>query len=302
MALVDLITCGDIVLATVDTDPSVSGVDLPLGSIASMTNGSATYLKTGAPATSWSKIIDSPALETRIAQLVDSSPATLDTLNELAAALGDDPNFATTMTNALAGKQPLDSDLTDIAGLSPANDDFMVRVSDRWSNRTIAQVKTLLGLVFGTGAEQYCQGNDSRLLENKRNDYVDHLTFNPVAAATYFFGGEFNVTPVVSDTDRKRIYVRTSAPLVLKKADYTRISGLSTGASTINVYVRLNNTTDYLIGTVDTSVGLIEHISNVAMAVPFVDGDFYTIKLGMPVFTTPPASYRSFATLYFERA
>lgn len=39
--------------------------------------------------------------------LVDSAPATLDTLNELAAALGDDPNFATTMTNNLAGKLSL---------------------------------------------------------------------------------------------------------------------------------------------------------------------------------------------------
>lgn len=44
-----------------------------------------------------------------IAALVDSSPGTLDTLNELAAALGDDPNFATTITNALALKAPLAS-------------------------------------------------------------------------------------------------------------------------------------------------------------------------------------------------
>ena len=36
--------------------------------------------------------------------LVDSALTTLDTLNELAAALGDDPNFATTMTNNPAGK------------------------------------------------------------------------------------------------------------------------------------------------------------------------------------------------------
>lgn len=40
----------------------------------------------------------------RIAALVASAPGTLDTLNELAAALGNDPNFATTITNALAGK------------------------------------------------------------------------------------------------------------------------------------------------------------------------------------------------------
>lgn len=39
-----------------------------------------------------------------VAALVDSSPAALDTLNELAAALGDDANFAATMTTALAGK------------------------------------------------------------------------------------------------------------------------------------------------------------------------------------------------------
>jgi hypothetical protein len=39
-----------------------------------------------------------------VAALVDSAPATLDTLNELAAALGDDPNFATTVTNSLATK------------------------------------------------------------------------------------------------------------------------------------------------------------------------------------------------------
>lgn len=40
----------------------------------------------------------------RLSELVDSSPAALDTLNELAAALGDDANFATTVTNALASK------------------------------------------------------------------------------------------------------------------------------------------------------------------------------------------------------
>lgn len=41
-----------------------------------------------------------------VAALVDTSPGTLDTLNELAAALGDDPDFATTVLNALAGKAP----------------------------------------------------------------------------------------------------------------------------------------------------------------------------------------------------
>ena len=42
-----------------------------------------------------------------ISYLVDSAPGTLDTLNELAAALADDANFATTVTTAIATKSPL---------------------------------------------------------------------------------------------------------------------------------------------------------------------------------------------------
>ncbi len=43
-------------------------------------------------------------VDTEIASLVASAPSTLDTLNELASALGDDANFSTTVTNSLAGK------------------------------------------------------------------------------------------------------------------------------------------------------------------------------------------------------
>ena len=43
-------------------------------------------------------------VDTELASLVDSAPTTLDTLNELAAALGDDPNFATTITNLIGTK------------------------------------------------------------------------------------------------------------------------------------------------------------------------------------------------------
>ena len=46
-------------------------------------------------------------VDTEVSNLVDSAPGTLDTLNELAAALGDDANFSTTVTNSIAAKLPL---------------------------------------------------------------------------------------------------------------------------------------------------------------------------------------------------
>ncbi|ELL9307767.1 prophage tail fiber N-terminal domain-containing protein [Escherichia coli] len=60
-----------------------------------------------------------------LAALVDSSPEALDTLNELAAALGNDPEFATTIMNALAGKQPLSDVLTAISNLEERADNLL---------------------------------------------------------------------------------------------------------------------------------------------------------------------------------
>jgi hypothetical protein len=53
------------------------------------------------------QIANMAAVRTEIANLVGTAPTTLDTLNELAGALGNDPNFATTVTNSLALKAPL---------------------------------------------------------------------------------------------------------------------------------------------------------------------------------------------------
>lgn len=64
------------------------------------------------------QIANTAFVKSAIAALVGSTPAALDTLNELAAALGNDPNFATTMTNALAGKMEISKNGADIADVA----------------------------------------------------------------------------------------------------------------------------------------------------------------------------------------
>ncbi|HCD3495713.1 phage tail protein [Escherichia coli] len=71
---------------------------------------------TAAQSVNNTQIATTAFVKSAIAAMVGSAPAALDTLNELAAALGNDPNFATTMLNALAGKQPLDNTLTNLSG------------------------------------------------------------------------------------------------------------------------------------------------------------------------------------------
>lgn len=71
---------------------------------------------TAAQSVNNTQIATTAFVKSAIAAMVGSAPAALDTLNELASALGNDPNFATTILNALAGKQPLDNTLTNLSG------------------------------------------------------------------------------------------------------------------------------------------------------------------------------------------
>lgn len=64
---------------------------------------------TAASGTATTQIASTAFVQAALASLVGSAPGALDTLNELAAALGNDPNLAATMTAALAAKAPLAS-------------------------------------------------------------------------------------------------------------------------------------------------------------------------------------------------
>lgn len=93
----------------------------------------------------------------KIADFVDSAPETLDTLNELAAALGDDPNFATTITNKIADKASNDAvnalttkvntNITNIATLNAGDTtagsvDYKIKAAKEALNVSISGIGT----------------------------------------------------------------------------------------------------------------------------------------------------------------
>jgi len=69
---------------------------------------------TAASGTNTAQLATTGFVAAAIGALIDAAPGALDTLNELAASLGDDPNFAATVTNGLAGKLASASNLADL--------------------------------------------------------------------------------------------------------------------------------------------------------------------------------------------
>lgn len=75
---------------------------------------------TAAGGTRNTQIATTAFVSAAISALIDAAPGAMDTLNELAAALGDDPDFATTVTNGLAGKLDKSANLSDLTNAATA--------------------------------------------------------------------------------------------------------------------------------------------------------------------------------------
>ena len=95
--------------------------------------------------TTWVSLGSEGYTDTKISDLIAAAPAALDTLNELAQALGDDANFATTVTNALTGKVDDSQVLTNV----PAGAVFTDTVYSHPASHTIAEVTGLQGTLDG---------------------------------------------------------------------------------------------------------------------------------------------------------
>lgn len=86
------------------------------------------------------------ALMALMSSASDTAAGIVELATSAETVTGTDTARAVTPAGAAAAYQPLDSDLTAVAGLSPSNDDIVQRKAGAWTNRTMAQLATDLGL------------------------------------------------------------------------------------------------------------------------------------------------------------
>ena len=96
---------------SLDVSSKTDAIGLPVGTDANRPTGGAGQIRYNTTDgkleyydSQWRHVASESYVNTEITNLIDSAPSTLDTLNELAAALNDDANFATTVTNLINGK------------------------------------------------------------------------------------------------------------------------------------------------------------------------------------------------------
>ena len=112
MILDGTIVDADINASAAIAQSKISGLSTSLGlkaDLASPALSGVPTAPTAAANTNTTQIATTAYVQTEIADLIASAPGALDTLDELAAALGDDANYAATITTALGGKAPLAS-------------------------------------------------------------------------------------------------------------------------------------------------------------------------------------------------
>jgi hypothetical protein len=117
---------------------SVAASDLPSGI-------NSTKIGDGSVSNTEFQYLD--GVSSAIQSQVDSKASSSDLTDEASARAAADTTLQEAINNIdLSSRQPLDSDLTAIAGLTPANDDIIQRKAGAWTNRTMAQLKSDLAL------------------------------------------------------------------------------------------------------------------------------------------------------------
>jgi microcystin-dependent protein len=136
--------------STLWLDTNEDGVGIPLGGTAGQV---LAKVDSGAFNTEWVDVYTpeqtDTAIATAVSNLVDSAPSVLDTLNELSAALNDDPNFSTTVANALAALVPSGTVSQTARATAPTG--YLLCDGSAISRSTYSSLFDAIGTAYGTG-------------------------------------------------------------------------------------------------------------------------------------------------------
>lgn len=182
--------------------------------------------------------------------------------------------------------QPLDSDLTAIAGLSPSNDDIIQRKSGAWTNRTLAQLITDLGLKY------------TQVFTGGTNNAAN--TYSPLDGASVYVG-HHDVATTGGDPDTTLLHLNfyTSKAGTIKKARIEMYAQTAGSSENISAYIRINNTTDVLIETIGASTN-VRTFQNTSLSTALSAGDKFIGKMVFPTWSTNPTSIRILVAIEVE--
>ena len=198
-----------------------------------------SYLTTNSYATS-------SDISTAISNLIDSAPGALDTLNELAAAIGDDANFATTVTNSLATKV----DKINITGATVGSGTAIPVITYNAQGQITSATTT--AVTIGTGVLTVNSGTGLsgsgtfNANATTNNTITLSLANTAVTAGTY---GSASAVPVITIDAQGRI---TSASTTAVAGVSSTSYNASTGVLTINTSDGGSYTSDLGVGTADS--------------------------------------------------
>lgn len=204
-----------------------------------ITDGTAGQALTtnGAGVFSFTSVATAAYVDASISNLIDNSPAVLDTLNELAAALGDDPNFATTISNQI-GLKANSADLATVATSGSYNDLinkptlFSGSYTDLTNKPSIPASLTDLGITDGT------------VNQVLSTDGAGNFSFVTISAASGIALTDISASTTAASNGGSLTYNNTTGVFTFAPADlsnYVQTSSLATVA-TSGLYSDLTGT------------------------------------------------------------
>ena len=168
-------------------------------------------------------------VDTEVAGLVDSAPGTLDTLNELASALGDDPNFATTTATSLGNRLRIDTASQGLTSTQKTN-----ALTNLGITSTSAEINVLDGYTGSVTELNYLDTLHATGVTNTEFDYLDGVTsniqtqLNNKQASDPVLDDISAIDPAslgLNDNDKFFAFSSSSADFVLSSFPATQMSG-----------------------------------------------------------------------------